>query len=259
MIVESNIEISIGGSLTHTIVDHKGNSFTANNIIMDEDLIIQKVLKKREYTNGMQCTIDFETYTPETFESIGGCGIRPNETIKTIKPFSGSVSKLTDVSDGIHPVLNKGRKEMNDDVTNAMIMGLTMSNPCREIKFPEILWRERKVKEENTNWKFKSSADADINWKDIKDSLDYAEPLALVTRKYRDYIGEDVYVVVAKELMDKAKMVGIKTPKIEATVEKRVFCVKTNFSDWVDWAKAVKTAKWPDGIKSTISVVLPTV
>jgi len=113
-----------------------------------------------------------------------------------------------------------------------------------------------------TEWNFNSSSDSDINWKDIKKSLTYAEPLAIVTRTYRDYMGVDKYVVVNKQLMDKALSIGlggVDVPIITAVVEKRVFCTEENFSVWVDWAKAVKKAKWPDTLKSTINVILPKV
>jgi len=138
-------------------------------------------------------------------------------------------------------------------INKAMLKNFYGVNPCSEIKLGR--------KMENTNWNFKSAADADINWKDIKNSLSYAEPLALVTRNYKDYPDVDKYVVVSKELANKAHRVGMlkDSPEIITSIEKRVFSIITNFSEWVDWAKDVKAASWPDPLKSNINVVLPTV
>ncbi|MCP3899146.1 MAG: hypothetical protein GY707_05410 [Desulfobacteraceae bacterium] len=120
-------------------------------------------------------------------------------------------------------------------------------------------------KEENVNWKFRSSAEADINWKDISDALSYAEPLALVTRKFRDYDEDCRYVVVNDQLWNKAMAVYDGVEDVPASIEpvsKRkyhIFRIENNFSEWVAWAKWVKEASWPDGIKSTFKVVLPTI
>lgn len=116
------------------------------------------------------------------------------------------------------------------------------------------------TKREPTNWSFKSSADADINWKDIKGSLDYAEPLALVTRKFKDG-SEEKYVVLSKELENKAFDTGLHVdcPSVIAEVAKRVYWIDNNFSEWVAWVKDVKAAKWSDSIKSTVKVILPTI
>ena len=132
----------------------------------------------------------------------------------------------------------------SDDLITSMFIGFD-NKPCNV----------------NTNWQFRSSAEADINWKDIKNSLSYAEPLALITRKYRDFQEEDKYVVIDKQLWNKAHIVGLLeyAPSIVEKITKRVVCIDNNFSEWVDWAKTVKAAAWTDGIKSTFNVVLPTV
>jgi len=137
--------------------------------------------------------------------------------------------------------------------TNDLIDSMTMQFSNCSLDFNK--------EEENTNWEFHSSADDDINWKDIKDSLSYNEPLALVTRKYRDYNEEVKYVVLNKQLVNKADLVGMldMAPDTEAVVSKYVHEIEGNFSDWVEWAKIVKAAKWPTGIKSRLKVILPTV
>jgi len=117
----------------------------------------------------------------------------------------------------------------------------------------------RSEKEENTTWKFKSSAEEDINWNDIKDSLNYKEPLALVSRKYRDFETEDKYIVVDKQLLNKATTLDIEMPEYLGKIVKRVFLIENNFSDWVAWAKDVKKAGWNEPVKSTFKVIIPTV
>jgi len=150
-------------------------------------------------------------------------------------------------------ILNKEREMISatDDLIDSMTMTMQFINCSLDYNKEEI----------NTNWEFHSSADDDINWKDIKDSLSYNEPLALVTRKYRDYNEEVKYVVLNKQLVNKADLVGMldMAPDSEAVVSKYVHEIEGNFSDWVEWAKIVKAAKWPTGIKSTLKVILPTV
>lgn len=255
MIVEAKVDIEMGGLVTETLTDNLGSTY--NRIIKDGMALYdleanQSILKGRDYSNNTFINCKFNMDIKEATENLKGL------SVATVKPRY-VVNKITDVSSGIHPI----QKERKMSYANGGIVG----NPCREVMFDRdmimqsmfVFNEQRKLKSENTNWKFKSASDADINWKDIKDSVDYAEPLALITRNYKDYVGNDTYVVVSKELMNKAKMVRIKTPEIAAVVEKRVFCVATNFAEWVDWAKAVKAASWPDPLKSTISVVLPTV
>jgi len=115
--------------------------------------------------------------------------------------------------------------------------------------------------DDNTNWEFKSSSEDDINWDDIINSLTYAEPLALITRKYRDFAEPTKYVAVSGVLLDKAHTVGMfeDTPSILDMVVPQVFEIDGNFSDWVSWAKDVKASRWTNQIKSTFSVILPTV
>lgn len=125
----------------------------------------------------------------------------------------------------------------------------------------KILGYDSKPVSECTNWGFISSSDDDINWADIKGSLSYAEPLALVTRKFRDFTEVANYVVVSKQLLHKANSVDMfdDMPSITDTIGKRVFEINGNFSEWVTWAKAVKAASWDEPIKSKISVILPKV
>lgn len=189
----------------------------------------------------------------------------PVKTVTAVKPSYSShyIEQLrSQIADDGH-LLDSMRWNMP-----AILKGREMirSNPCSEMHFPVspfgmmIDWDIKEPKPENTNWQFKSSADADINWNDVKDTLSYKEPLALVTRKYRDYDEDSKYVVVDKQLWDKAMAISIEdVPSCLETVAKRVFLIENNFSDWVDWAKAVKSAGWPDGIKSIVNVILPTV
>ena len=114
------------------------------------------------------------------------------------------------------------------------------------------------VKHTNTNWEFRSSSDEDINWADIKGSLSYAEPLALVTRKFKEGDTEK-YIVINERFMEKADYVEIDSPYTLYVLEVGVASIENNFSDWVTWAKAVKAASWPDGVKSTINVTIPKV
>lgn len=163
-----------------------------------------------------------------------------------------------------------------------------LSNPCREIisdpsmTFNGLWFTLEKPKKEATNWEFKSSSNEDIYWNDIKNSLSYKEPLALVTRTYKavyenrvekDEKGNEVIVkyvtqepdeqvvVVDKRLMDKAHLVDeVETmPDIVDTLEPRVFLIGNNFSNWVTWAKYVKNAGYPEPVKSKIKVVLPNI
>jgi len=134
-------------------------------------------------------------------------------------------------------------------------------NPCGVRVESNELDQGLKCSSSFTEWNFNSSSEADINWKDIKDALTYAEPLALVTRKYRDFTGSDTYIVLNKQLMDKARAVGMDAdaPSVLGAVAKRAYQTDVPFSAWIAWAKAVKTAKWPDPLKSKINVVLPNV
>lgn len=197
--------------------------------------------------------------------------------------MNGSVDKLEirKYSGGIEIIGNKDMlisRELginfNDTVTDTIVFDRILNNKELEMLRKVMLDKDRETDpfsfyfgfdmdkpSNNTEWNFKSSSDSDINWKDLRDSVNYAEPLALVTRKYRDYDEVARYVVVSKELMDKAHNVGMfeATPSMIDKVSKRVFEIDNNFSDWVAWAKAVKSAKWTDSIKSTIKVILPTV
>ena len=221
--------------------DNKGVGYITDYILSKEEMqsgaiVKQRIMKGRDYSKSVfNCAIDCHkmTITDNIQQNFVNCNFGT-----TIKPFYGVVNKITD---------EKDRKMSNTDMIDAMRYFSTMRNPCAEIKT------------ENTNWNFKSSSEDDINWKDIKGSLSYAEPLALVTRKYRDYVDTDKYVVVNKQLWDKSQTVGIDSPNIVVAIEKRVFNIVINFSDWVDWAKEVKAASWPDSIKSDLSVILPTV
>lgn len=183
---------------------------------------------------------------------------------KTIKPTT-AVSLLTGYCDGIHPTgakMSNIDHMMYDPLRYIEDMKRELQNKQMEetMRFEMPVANFRMKPADNTNWEFHSSADADINWKDIKDSLTYKEPLALVTRNYKEYPDSESYVVVSKQLMDKANAINIEDiPDIITTVSKRVFLIDNNFSEWVDWAKAVKAAKWPEGIKSTLNVVLPTI
>ncbi len=117
-------------------------------------------------------------------------------------------------------------------------------------------------KKDNTSWAFQSAADNDVNWKDIKDTLSYKEPLALVTREYKEYEEVYNYVVINDQLWDKAVLIKADIPASISPISKKklhVFRVANNFSEWVDWAKFVKKASWPDGYKFTFKVTLPTV
>jgi hypothetical protein len=120
-----------------------------------------------------------------------------------------------------------------------------------------------------TNWDFKSNCDADINWEDIKSSLSYKEPLALITRKYKEWADVYTYVMVSEALWQKAAAVNMVwdnedtyVPDFVEQVGKRkmrCFRIENKPSEWVNWAKAVKAASWPETEKSEIKVVLPKV
>ena len=227
------------------------------------DILMQKTLKDLEHNilkggiRGSKCFIDIESLSLLDMMN----GMKPKMVVhcdgieKVIKDMLIGKEIDTIVFDEVlilNRILNDKELEM-------------LSNPCRETDLGKFITfsfdYDTSKPSNNTEWSFKSSSESDINWKDIRDSVDYAEPLALVTRKYRDYDEVTRYVVVSKELMDKAHSINMfeDAPSILDKVSKRAFEIDNNFSDWVSWAKAVKAAKWPDSIKSTVKVILPTV
>ena len=108
-------------------------------------------------------------------------------------------------------------------------------------------------------YQFHSLSESDIDWNRIAQDLSNKNPLAFV-----DAGNGEQYVVVYEMLVDKAFQCDIEM--IEQDVYEQqgdkyeVYKLTTStFSDWVNWAKEVKKAKWPVGRKAVVTVSLPKV
>ena len=116
-----------------------------------------------------------------------------------------------------------------------------------------------KEEEEQRSWKFKSASFEDIEFGDIVDSLTYKDPLALITRTFKN--GYEVFVAINDKLLMKSVLVEERLPSSLDKIAENVYELNNtkSFTAWVDWAKRVKMAKWPNGEKSDVEVVLPTI
>jgi len=104
-------------------------------------------------------------------------------------------------------------------------------------------------------WKFKVPVFCEIDFKLMSKDLNKKEPLMLVNVSTGNRI-----VLVHSSLLMKAKKLGIKKPKGEKLYRgnRNILVIESQFSEWVDWAKEVKLAKWKNkpkyGIKVKVSI-----
>ena len=109
----------------------------------------------------------------------------------------------------------------------------------------------------NSEWQFHSASVDDIDWDLIAYDLSKKNPMALVER------GDKRYVVIHTTLLEKADLVDFHMPidgmPITAgeTSYTNVFITEAQFSDWVEWAKDVKQAEWPNRDKQIVNIHIP--
>ena len=112
--------------------------------------------------------------------------------------------------------------------------------------------------ESKNSWKFESTIPVDIDWNLIAKDLTNTKPL-LHIKRILSSSSEEHYILVHKSLIFKAGCLRVKIPNnaLDLVTENgKAFKLKGNISEWVDWAKEIKKAKWPKGFvnKSTIYV-----
>jgi len=95
------------------------------------------------------------------------------------------------------------------------------------------------------NWEFKAKNGNQIKFDSIAEDLTPENPIAFV------YSPDNTlsFVVVLTEFMSKSTEVGLESPTYSTTLITDDFyvleCPPKEFTKYVDWAKAVKKAKWP--------------
>lgn len=104
-------------------------------------------------------------------------------------------------------------------------------------------------------YKFHSSCVLDVDFTLIQSELTNRNPMALVT------VGDDTFVVIHKSLRIKATICQIECPNPVHDITKVAMKVSESYSEWIQWAKTVKGATWPDAArnKTTVTVALPTI
>lgn len=129
-----------------------------------------------------------------------------------------------------------------------------------------------------TKWEFNSVAHTDVDWDEIVNSLSRQHPIALVNAdgfKFDNVVDESTgivtevkvphsmyYVVVHDSLLSKSQAIGMELPESHEHML-NVYLLKdvNSFVVFVNWAKKVKKAKWPDEIRDVrkFTVTLPTI
>ena len=106
-------------------------------------------------------------------------------------------------------------------------------------------------------YQFHSLSESDIDWNRIAQDLSSKNPLAFV-----DAGNGEQCVVVYDMFVDKAFECDIFPPDTNywhngGSIFTTYRLGKSTFSDWVNWAREVKKAKWSDGRKAVVTVSLP--
>jgi len=102
-----------------------------------------------------------------------------------------------------------------------------------------------------SEWEFKVPVFCEIDFELMSRDLTKKDPLMLVNASVYNRI-----VIVHSSLLTKAKILGIEKPYNTKLIKKNpnILIIDDHFSEWIDWAKCVKNAKWEHKIKGGISV-----
>ena len=167
----------------------------------------------------------------DKFEVIGDHGYFPINSIVTLWRDDGSEC----------PLFKRGDDEWYSSLDRV--------RPLNSTKEPAMT--------KSNKYQFHSLSESDIDWNRIAQDLSNKNPLAFV-----DAGNGEQYVIVYRMLFDKAFQCGIAVDE-DMYESGNTFAVykleDTTFSDWINWAKEVKKAKWSAGRKAVVTVSLPKV
>ena len=109
--------------------------------------------------------------------------------------------------------------------------------------------------DETNRWKFSVPVMEEIDFKLMLSDMTKKNPLLLVTAN------EQNIVVIHHSLVEKSEILDIELPEYENSLSYNTLTINNSFSEWVDWAKKVKSAKWnkKSSKKITVNVNSPTI
>ncbi len=105
-------------------------------------------------------------------------------------------------------------------------------------------------------WQFEAPDFTSIDFEKIAEDLSGEHPIIFV-----DYGKTEKYVVVSTRLTNKSLELEYSMPPCSAVELKKEFScltVESQFSDWISWAKRVKSASWPATDRKSNTVVVST-
>jgi hypothetical protein len=121
--------------------------------------------------------------------------------------------------------------------------------------------KEKVKKKVNKPWSFNVLSDRDIMWKEIRDDLSHANPIALVSVEHKN--GEDRYVAIHQSIINKAVELGMsEVPFTKFVDEPQIVNIgEAQFSMYVGYVKTVRNAPWPAPLhkKAKVTVTKPNV
>ena len=124
------------------------------------------------------------------------------------------------------------------------------SEPC----YVNILSTSESISVENTDnsWSFKTTALAAVDWTRMENDLTNATPLLSLNLAMANGL-EMPLIMVQRELLFKAEACKIKSPAKKADwfdgEGGNIFLVRNHVAEWVNWAKKVRAAAWPENMR----------